>query len=176
MSILLTKQFRARCLLVHTQLRTCMLQQCHYTRMFPSTPPNPLALLLEHTPLLHTHTLINLGSCHTHEKQGSKECLLSIITRSSKSNLMHQMMYIWNHCRDVYVYCYLVCVRLKTTTQQQQQIQLSVLTTELLLWLYLDKLTDVQWLLYLQGHSCYGMLSDTSKCDVQWLLAARSRL
>ena len=85
-------------------------------------------------------------------------------------------MYIWNHCRDVYVYCYLVCVRLKTTTQQQQQIQLSVLTTELLLWLYLDKLTDVQWLLYLQGHSCYGMLSDTSKCDVQWLLAARSRL
>ena len=74
-------------------------------------------------------------------------------------------MYIWNHCRDVYVYCYLVCVRLKTTTQQQQQIQLSVLTTELLLWLYLDKLTDVQWLLYLQGHSCYGMLSDTSKCD-----------
>ena len=59
-------------------------------------------------------------------------------------------MYIWNHCRDVYVYCYLVCVRLKTTTQQQQQqIQLSVLTTELLPWLYLDKLTDVQWLLYI---------------------------
>ena len=107
---------------IHTQLHTCMLQQCHYTRMFPSTPPNPLALLLEHTPLLHTHTLINLGSCHTHEKQGSKECLLSIITRSSKSWEKLEKFNAPNDVhleplsRDVYVYCYLVCVRLKTTT------------------------------------------------------------
>ena len=93
LGILLTKQFRARYLLLHTQLHTCMLQQCHYTWMF-SSPPHfppihipPLLFTYVHTPLLHTHTLIKDGIfvIHIRSRRPIKECLRSIVTGSSKS-------------------------------------------------------------------------------------------
>ena len=58
LGILLTKQFRARYLLVHTQLHTCMLQQCHYTWMFSSPPPPHIFLPYTFppcSPLMCTH-------------------------------------------------------------------------------------------------------------------------
>ena len=45
-----------------------------------------------------------------------------------------------------------ICERVTTTTLEKYDA-------------FVMTLTDVQWLLYLQDHSCYCMLFDTSRCD-----------